>query len=86
MIDALLGAARLGDVGGLFPPDDEQWRDADSGELLAAAVERLHEAGWRPAGVDLAIVARRPAIEPRRDELVEAPGRADRPGAGCRRA
>ncbi len=58
-------------MGGLFPPDDEKWRDADSGELLSAAVERLREAGWRPVGVDLAIVARRPAIEPRRDELVK---------------
>ena len=48
VIDALLGAARLGDVGGLFPPDDKKWRDADSGELLKAAVERLREAGWRP--------------------------------------
>ena len=71
MIDALLGAARLGDVGGLFPPDDERLRDADSGELLKAAVARLREAGWRPVGVDLAIVARRPAIAPRRDELVK---------------
>ncbi|HEY7848226.1 MAG TPA: 2-C-methyl-D-erythritol 2,4-cyclodiphosphate synthase [Candidatus Limnocylindria bacterium] len=71
VIDALLGAARLGDVGSLFPPDDEKWRDADSAMLLAAAVARLREAGWRPAGVDLAIVARRPAIEPRRDELVK---------------
>ncbi len=71
VIDALLGAARLGDVGGLFPPDDEQWRDADSGELLKAAVARLREAGWKPTGVDLAIVARRPPIEPRRGELVK---------------
>jgi 2-C-methyl-D-erythritol 4-phosphate cytidylyltransferase/2-C-methyl-D-erythritol 2,4-cyclodiphosphate synthase len=70
VIDAVLGAARLGDVGSLFPPDDEQWRDADSGALVIAAVERLREAGWRPAGLDLAIVARRPAIEPRRAELV----------------
>jgi 2-C-methyl-D-erythritol 4-phosphate cytidylyltransferase/2-C-methyl-D-erythritol 2,4-cyclodiphosphate synthase len=71
VIDALLGAARLGDVGSLFPADDEQWRDADSAALLAAAVERMREAGWRPAGVDVAIVARRPAIEPRRAELVK---------------
>jgi 2-C-methyl-D-erythritol 4-phosphate cytidylyltransferase/2-C-methyl-D-erythritol 2,4-cyclodiphosphate synthase len=71
VIDALLGAARLGDVGGLFPPEDDKWRDADSAMLLAAAVARLREAGWRPAGVDLVIVARRPAIEPRRDELVK---------------
>jgi 2-C-methyl-D-erythritol 4-phosphate cytidylyltransferase / 2-C-methyl-D-erythritol 2,4-cyclodiphosphate synthase len=71
VIDALLGAARLGDVGSLFPADDKTWRDADSGDLLAKTIERLREAGWRPAGVDLAIVARRPPIEPRRDELVK---------------
>ena len=71
VIDALLGAARLGDVGSLFPTDDEKWRDADSGDLVKATVERLAEAGWRPAGVDLAIVARRPPIEPRRGELVK---------------
>ena len=71
VIDALLGAARLGDVGALFPPGDEKWRDADSAALLAAAVERMHGAGWRPAGLDVVIVARRPAIEPRRSELVK---------------
>jgi 2-C-methyl-D-erythritol 4-phosphate cytidylyltransferase / 2-C-methyl-D-erythritol 2,4-cyclodiphosphate synthase len=70
VIDALLGAGRVGDVGSLFPPDDEQFRDADSGELMRMAVSRLREAGWRPAGVDLVIVARRPAIAPRREELV----------------
>jgi len=71
VIDALLGAARLGDVGSLFPSDDEQWSGADSGDLLAATVERLEEAGWCPAAVDLAIVARRPPIDPRRDEMVK---------------
>ncbi|HEX6475190.1 MAG TPA: 2-C-methyl-D-erythritol 2,4-cyclodiphosphate synthase, partial [Candidatus Limnocylindria bacterium] len=71
VIDALLGAARLGDVGSLFPPTDKKWRNADSGDLLAKAVERLREAGWRPTGLDLAIVARRPPIEPRRAELVK---------------
>ena len=70
VIDALLGAASLGDVGSLFPPDDELFRDADSGELLRVAVTRLRDAGWRPASLDLAIVARRPPIAPRRDEIV----------------
>lgn len=70
VIDAMLGAGGVGDVGSLFPPDDEQFRDADSGELLRTAVTRLLEAGWRPAGLDLAIVARRPPIGLRRDEIV----------------
>jgi len=70
VIDALLGAASLGDVGSLFPPDDERFREADSGELLRVAVTRLRDAGWRPASLDLAVVARRPPIAPRRDEIV----------------
>lgn len=70
VIDALLGAASLGDVGSLFPPDDDTFRDADSGELLRVAVTRLSEAGWRPTSLDLAVVARRPPIAPRRDEIV----------------
>jgi 2-C-methyl-D-erythritol 4-phosphate cytidylyltransferase / 2-C-methyl-D-erythritol 2,4-cyclodiphosphate synthase len=70
VIDALLGAAGLGDVGSLFPADDDRFRDADSGELLRVAVGRLHDAGWRPASLDLAIVARRPPIAPRRDEII----------------
>jgi 2-C-methyl-D-erythritol 4-phosphate cytidylyltransferase/2-C-methyl-D-erythritol 2,4-cyclodiphosphate synthase len=70
VIDALLGAGGAGDVGTLFPPDDDRFRDADSSELLGAAITRLREAGWRPAGLDLAIVARRPPIEPHRAEIV----------------
>jgi 2-C-methyl-D-erythritol 2,4-cyclodiphosphate synthase len=69
VIDALLGAAGLGDVGTLYPPDDERWAGADSRDLLRGAVARLAEAGWRPANVDLAIAARRPAVAPRRDEV-----------------
>ena len=70
VIDALLGAAGLGDVGALFPPDDDRFRDADSAELLRVAVTRLRDGGWRPASLDLAIVARRPPITPRRDEII----------------
>jgi 2-C-methyl-D-erythritol 4-phosphate cytidylyltransferase/2-C-methyl-D-erythritol 2,4-cyclodiphosphate synthase len=69
VIDALLGAAGLGDVGTMFPPDDSAFRDADSGELLRTAVSNLREAGWVPASLDLAIVARRPPISTRRDEI-----------------
>jgi 2-C-methyl-D-erythritol 4-phosphate cytidylyltransferase/2-C-methyl-D-erythritol 2,4-cyclodiphosphate synthase len=68
IIDALLGAAGLGDVGTLFPADDAS-RDADSGELLRLAVEQVRAAGWEPRSVDLAIGAEGPAISPRRDEI-----------------
>lgn len=69
VIDALLGAAGLGDVGTLFPPDDGQWAGADSADLLRHTIARLAASGWRPMGVDLAVAARRPPIAPRRDEL-----------------
>ena len=69
VIDALLGAARLGDVGTLFPPGEPAWEGADSVELLARATGRLAEHGWRPTSVDLVVAAQRPVIAPRRDEL-----------------
>jgi 2-C-methyl-D-erythritol 4-phosphate cytidylyltransferase/2-C-methyl-D-erythritol 2,4-cyclodiphosphate synthase len=70
IIDALLGAARVGDLGTLFPPGDSAWEGADSADLLSRAVERLGAESWRPASVDVVIAAARPAIAPRRDELV----------------
>ena len=69
LIDAMLGAANLGDVGALFPPGDEAWAGADSADLVRAAVVRLAEHGWRPAGADLAVAVASPAIAPRRDEI-----------------
>jgi 2-C-methyl-D-erythritol 4-phosphate cytidylyltransferase/2-C-methyl-D-erythritol 2,4-cyclodiphosphate synthase len=68
-IDALLGAAGLGDIGTLFPPDDPAWDGADSGELLRRAVGAVADAGWSPRSIDLAIAAARPPIAPRRDEM-----------------
>ena len=68
VIDALLGAARMGDIGSLFPADETQ-AGADSGDLLRAAAERVRAAGWSPRSVDLVIVAARPAIARRREEI-----------------
>jgi 2-C-methyl-D-erythritol 4-phosphate cytidylyltransferase / 2-C-methyl-D-erythritol 2,4-cyclodiphosphate synthase len=68
LIDALLGAAALGDVGSLFP-SDASWEGADSAELVRLAVSRLGEAGWAPASADVAIALATPAIAPRRDEV-----------------
>lgn len=69
VIDALLGAAAAGDIGSLYPANDERWRNADSSELLRGAVDWLRTAGWRPVSVDLVIVAAHPQIAPRRDEM-----------------
>jgi 2-C-methyl-D-erythritol 2,4-cyclodiphosphate synthase len=60
--DALLGAAGLGDLGRLFPSDASTPVGVDSRELLADVVARLAAAGWRPAGVDLTVVAHRPRL------------------------
>jgi 2-C-methyl-D-erythritol 4-phosphate cytidylyltransferase/2-C-methyl-D-erythritol 2,4-cyclodiphosphate synthase len=69
VIDALLGAAAAGDIGSHFPPKDARWRDADSGDMLRRAVSTLQAAGWRPSSIDLTIVAERPEIAPRREEM-----------------
>jgi 2-C-methyl-D-erythritol 4-phosphate cytidylyltransferase/2-C-methyl-D-erythritol 2,4-cyclodiphosphate synthase len=69
LVDALLGAAAAGDIGGLYPPDDARWADADSGELVRGAVGTLREAGWQPVSLDLTIVTAHPAIAPRRAEM-----------------
>ena len=61
LIDALLGAAALGDVGTLFPSDDAAWEGADSADLLARArSSACARAGWRPAAADLVVVVGAP--------------------------
>ena len=60
--DALMGAAGLGDLGRLFPADSRTPAGVDSRELLAAVVERVRAAGWRPANLDMTIVAARPRL------------------------
>jgi 2-C-methyl-D-erythritol 4-phosphate cytidylyltransferase/2-C-methyl-D-erythritol 2,4-cyclodiphosphate synthase len=60
--DALLGAAGLGDLGGLFPADSRTPAGIDSRVLLSAAAERVRASGWRPANVDMTIVAARPRL------------------------
>ena len=69
LIDALLGAASLGDVGTLFPSGTEAWADADSSDLVRRAVGHLGDAGWHPVSADLSVAAATPAIAPRRDEM-----------------
>jgi 2-C-methyl-D-erythritol 2,4-cyclodiphosphate synthase len=66
--DALLGAAGLGDIGEHFPPTDEHWRDADSGDLLRAVVAQLRPR-FSIGNVDVTIVSERPKVGPRRQEM-----------------
>jgi 2-C-methyl-D-erythritol 2,4-cyclodiphosphate synthase len=69
LIDALLGAAGLGDIGSLFPSGDERWRGADSVELLREAYRRVRDAGWRLVNADCVLVGEEPRIAPRSDEM-----------------
>lgn len=69
LIDALLGAAVLGDVGSHFPPGEEAWAGADSADLLTRTVARVREAGFRPAAADVAIAAASPRVDARRVEV-----------------
>jgi 2-C-methyl-D-erythritol 2,4-cyclodiphosphate synthase len=62
--DAVLGAAGLSDIGELFPDTDDRFRDADSRELLAAAMEHVREAGFAVNNVDVIIHAERPRMSP----------------------
>ncbi|MBP8214273.1 MAG: 2-C-methyl-D-erythritol 2,4-cyclodiphosphate synthase [Propionivibrio sp.] len=64
LIDALLGAAGLGDIGKHFPDTDERYRGADSRELLRATREKIASAGWRIVNVDSTINAQRPKMAP----------------------
>jgi 2-C-methyl-D-erythritol 2,4-cyclodiphosphate synthase len=64
LMDALLGALSLGDIGHYFPPSDPQWAGADSLELLKQVNELVRERGWRIANLDSVIVAERPKLKP----------------------
>jgi 2-C-methyl-D-erythritol 2,4-cyclodiphosphate synthase len=71
VMDALLGAAGLGDIGDRFPDDDPRYRAADSMELLRDVVDELAQPGWRIVNVDVTVLAERPRIAPFRQQMVE---------------
>lgn len=64
VVDALLGAVGLGDIGQHFPSSDPRWRGASSGTFLAHTRDLLSEQGWRVANVDATIVAEHPRLSP----------------------
>ncbi len=64
IIDALLGAAGLGDIGGMFPSPDERWAGASGVELLRSAYERVRGAGFALVNLDATVVAERPRLAP----------------------
>ncbi len=64
VMDALLGAAALGDIGRHFPDTDERFSGADSLKLLDRVMELITEAGYRVSNIDLTIIAQRPKLAP----------------------
>jgi 2-C-methyl-D-erythritol 2,4-cyclodiphosphate synthase len=69
VIDALLGAAGLGDIGQHYPDTDERWREADSIGLLAEVSVFLEEHGWTVRHVDATVVCEAPKLGPHRDRM-----------------
>ncbi len=64
IMDALLGALSLGDIGHYFPPTDPQWAGADSLKLLEQVDQLIHQNGWQIGNLDTVIVAERPKLKP----------------------
>ena len=69
VMDALLGAAALGDIGKLFPDNDERYLGADSVELLKKVRDVLQEHGWKPGNLDATVIAQRPKLAPYIDTM-----------------
>lgn len=64
IMDSLLGAAAMGDIGKMFPDHDPAYLGADSLVLTAAVVDRIHRAGWRIGNVDATVIAQAPKLSP----------------------
>jgi 2-C-methyl-D-erythritol 2,4-cyclodiphosphate synthase len=69
LIDAVLGAAGMGDIGSLFPPDEAQWQDASSLGLLTRAYAQVRDAGYELANADCVLVGEEPRIAPVRGAM-----------------
>ncbi len=69
LVDAVLGAAGLGDIGSLFPSGDERFKGADSVELLREAYRQVQAAGWELVNADCVLVGEEPRIAPHREEM-----------------
>ena len=64
IMDALLGALSLGDIGKYFPPSDNKWKNANSLFLLSEVIKLIREEGWEINNIDSVVVAERPKIKP----------------------
>lgn len=64
VIDALFGAAALGDIGSHFPDTDERWKGADSARLLESAIAEVRAAGYGVGNLDVTVICERPRLRP----------------------
>ena len=64
IMDAMLGALSLGDIGHYFPPTDDRWKGADSLVLLAQVNQLIRDRGWEVSNIDSVVVAERPKLKP----------------------
>ena len=71
LMDALLGAAAMGDIGMHFPDTDPQYKDIASLELLGRVVEKLRSQGWRVANADVCLIGESPKLAPHRQAMRE---------------
>lgn len=69
IMDALLGALSLGDIGHYFPPDDPQWAGANSLRLLEQVGELIEQQGWQTSNIDAVVIAERPKLKPHLKEM-----------------
>jgi 2-C-methyl-D-erythritol 2,4-cyclodiphosphate synthase len=76
LIDAVLGAAGLGDIGSLFPSGEERFHGVSSLVLLAEAYAHVRDAGWRLVNADCVLIGEEPRIAPHRDEMRRRLGEA----------
>ena len=70
--DAVLGASGLGDIGSFFPPEDPQWKDADSAMLLKTVIEKVYAAGWKLENLDCVIKLEKPKFIPYRERVIKS--------------
>jgi len=69
VIDALLGACALGDIGTHFPPSDMKWKNADSRELLKQTLALVTKKGYKPVNIDCTIILQEPKLSPFKEKI-----------------
>lgn len=80
LVDAILGALGMGDIGQAFPNTDPKWKDADSRVFVQTALRRAARAGYVVSNIDVTLLIERPKINPHKSQMLEALGRLSGPG------